>query len=402
MGNKTDSRGRAYLPEDTNFWPLRVLLAVPFGNLAGGVVQQTNGLLEHWRKHDGLSLDVVNTAPLWRGVLQSGLVRRVVGGTMQAWFLHREVNHRLEARHPECLYVASSGSLGMLRDFDFLRTARQLGIPASVTLHTGAIPTWVRQNNILFYLLRMTCSAANGIVVLDAASEECLKKIVSRPKVSRIPNGVDTDWIARITSRACHRKVEPLRVVFVGWVIPAKGTNELVTACAQLSSPNFELRMVGPVVHSYQEELTRVAQMKDGGKWLSFAGSLSHEEAIKEMSSGDVFVLPSHTEGFPVSLLEAMAAGKAAIGTSVGAIPELLAPEGQREFGLCIPARNVEALRSALANLLADGGRRLAMGANAQLRARERYGLGKVALEYVRLWQDLAFKRIGLGKSEAE
>ena len=65
----------------------------------------------------------------------------------------------------------------------------------------------------------------------------------------------------------------------------------------------------------------------------------------------DIFVLPSHSEGVSLALLEAMAAGLPVIATAVGGLPEVVT---DGENGLLIPPKDPEALAAALARLLAD------------------------------------------------
>jgi glycosyltransferase involved in cell wall biosynthesis len=73
----------------------------------------------------------------------------------------------------------------------------------------------------------------------------------------------------------------------------------------------------------------------------------------------DLFVMCSLHEGLGTSLLDAMAAGKATVASDTGGIPEVVA---HGETGLLVPARDDQALASAIAGLLKDAGRRAAMG----------------------------------------
>ncbi len=57
---------------------------------------------------------------------------------------------------------------------------------------------------------------------------------------------------------------------------------------------------------------------------IEFLGTLVGEEKWRQFSSADIFVLPSHTEDMPVSILEAMAVGLPVIATEVGSIPEVI------------------------------------------------------------------------------
>ena len=76
----------------------------------------------------------------------------------------------------------------------------------------------------------------------------------------------------------------------------------------------------------------------------------------------DVMVMPSLTEGSPMSLLEAMAAGRAIVASRVGGIPEIL--EDQRT-ALLVPPKDSEILSQAIIELLANPSKALYLGGNA-------------------------------------
>ena len=84
-------------------------------------------------------------------------------------------------------------------------------------------------------------------------------------------------------------------------------------------------------------------------------------------------MLPSHTEGFPNVVLEAMAVGRPIIATDVGAIAEMLAVGTSEACGCCIPSRDVPALQSAIGRILADPETWEEAGRRARDRARRMY-----------------------------
>jgi glycosyltransferase involved in cell wall biosynthesis len=92
---------------------------------------------------------------------------------------------------------------------------------------------------------------------------------------------------------------------------------------------------------------------------LEFPGFVDLEVKRKLMAAADLFVLPSTLEGCPISLLEAMAAGRPVVASRVGGIPEVVRSSKQ---GILVPAKDPEALARAIQDLATDGLRRDEIG----------------------------------------
>lgn len=104
------------------------------------------------------------------------------------------------------------------------------------------------------------------------------------------------------------------------------------------------------------------------------------------LAAADVFVLSSTSEGMPMTVIEAMAAGLPVVASDVGGMRELVE---HGVTGLLVPARDADALAGALADLLADPARRRAMGAAGHARAEALFDLPRFRAEHVALYERL-------------
>jgi glycosyltransferase involved in cell wall biosynthesis len=104
------------------------------------------------------------------------------------------------------------------------------------------------------------------------------------------------------------------------------------------------------------------------------------------LAAADVFVLPSTFEGNPLSVMEAMAAGKPVIATAVGCIPELVS----QGTGVLVPAGDEAALEQAMFALGSDRALAYATGAAARRAAQERFDDERMARAYEQLFQEMA------------
>jgi glycosyltransferase involved in cell wall biosynthesis len=107
------------------------------------------------------------------------------------------------------------------------------------------------------------------------------------------------------------------------------------------------------------------------------------------LNATDVFVLSSDWEGNPLSVMEAMAAGKPVICTAVGGVPELVGDGG---CGVLVPQRDAEALAKAMRYMLENPGARTSMGRASGRRAIERFDLRAMTKSYEDLYRTLIAK----------
>jgi glycosyltransferase involved in cell wall biosynthesis len=138
-------------------------------------------------------------------------------------------------------------------------------------------------------------------------------------------------------------------IATVAGLYKRKGIGDLMDAFGRIADefPTASLIIMGwgPDRELFEEQRKRIR----GGDRIHFLGFVSNPRAILERAS--IFVLPSHTESFPLALCEARAAGCAVIGTTVGGVPELLE---NGAAGLLVPPHDPAALATVFRRVLRD------------------------------------------------
>ncbi|MDQ6805765.1 MAG: glycosyltransferase family 4 protein [Actinomycetota bacterium] len=157
------------------------------------------------------------------------------------------------------------------------------------------------------------------------------------------------------------------RLVTVARLSPEKGIDDLVRAVAIMRDDGVDvtLEIAGDGDHRAElEALTRDLRLADR---VRFAGFVPHgPRLISMLDHGDVFVLPSRSEGLPHSLVEAMARALPVVATAVGGIPALLGDGG----GVVVPIGDPEALAAALTELTHDPARSTELSSRSLATAR--------------------------------
>ncbi len=202
---------------------------------------------------------------------------------------------------------------------------------------------------------RLTLKWTSGVV---CCSEAVRRSVTARiggisDRCAIIPFGVEThryeSTMALSKRELGLREDQPVIGTVCRLVEPKKGLSVLLQAAAELKrrdgGVNFQLLIVGDgPARSQLEELSR---RLDLDSQIVFAGA--RRDIQKILPLVNVFVLPSLYEGFGIAILEALAAGRPVVATTVGGIPEFV--KGGKT-GLLVEPGNANALADAIATLL--------------------------------------------------
>lgn len=200
-----------------------------------------------------------------------------------------------------------------------------------------------------------------------------------------IPNGVDMQRFQPVTPDAkgeLRRRLglpDGILVVYTGRLAPEKRVLPLAQQWPSLRQayPDATLVLVGE-----GPEMDALRSLQLPGIWL--AGP--QQDTAPFLQAADLFVMPSVSEGFSLSTLEALACGLPAVATKVGAIPDLVA---DGKTGTLVAPGDIAALLAALCELLADRGAWAAMGRAARTDVIENYSLPSTARRLLDLYERL-------------
>ncbi len=261
-------------------------------------------------------------------------------------------------------------------------------IPLAIWFHSDVVRPALQYQ--LFYapLARPAYRAARRFLVSSPALAEHAAALQPfRDRVTVIPFGIDVD--AWRPSEGVQRRAEAIRraagrpiALFAGRHVPYKGVPVLIEAAAPLGV-EVVIAGDGPM----RESWSALARRQPGPARFSFPGEVDDFELRALLVACDMFVLPSVTraETFGYVQLEAMACGKPVISTAL--------PTGVpwvNESGLVVPVSDVEALRAAMASLLADPALATRLGAQGQARARAQFSMSAMGDRLVTVCHELA------------
>jgi len=219
------------------------------------------------------------------------------------------------------------------------------------------------------------------VCVSDDVRAQCVTEGIGPSRLVTVLNGIDV-------SRFGFRGPDPGGpVVAVARLSPEKDIANLVraTAIGAPRAPGLRVEVAGggPCL----EELQQLAADLGVADRIVFLGEVRDIPSL--LARARLFVLPSRSEGIPLTVLEAMACGLPVVATRVGGLPEVVEDE---VTGLLVPAADPTALAGAMIEIWGDPKRGDQMGRAGRQRAEECFGVGRMVAEYEALYASGAWQ----------
>ncbi|MBI3649760.1 MAG: glycosyltransferase [Acidobacteria bacterium] len=241
---------------------------------------------------------------------------------------------------------------------------------------------------------RWSLRKAQRLVTMNQVFAEQLARAgAPRPALRILHNAIDVDGILEVADeKAAHLKTllgikdKESVILAIGRMSGEKGHSDLLKAFAKLqaflSAPKTRLVMVGegPERSKLEQEVAALNLTQE----VIFAGQVNDVKPFYAIA--DVMVLPSHNEGSPNVLLEAMAAKVPVVATKVGGVPEIAT---HNEDALLVEARDHEALAAAMNSLLRDSEMAVRLATQAQQRVIKNHAPAARLQALLKIYQEL-------------
>lgn len=173
------------------------------------------------------------------------------------------------------------------------------------------------------YLSRQLVKNIDTLAAQSPTWHKYYKTIFPNANIQVINPGINTDFFIPTQQKKDN---QPIKLLYTGWIIKKKGIYDLLDALAILSKKNvhYKLSIIGPDFGN-KNSVEKYALKLKINSHIEFIGILDTQLALLEnYQNADIFICPSHFEGFPYALMEATACGLPCVGTRVGGIPDIL------------------------------------------------------------------------------
>lgn len=292
----------------------------------------------------------------------------VVHALEDAWRTYRK------ARDADVVHLQTAllPALPLLRALAICAAARIAGAGVICHVHHAGLNTGRKEAlaavGRLRPLLRLLCPMTDRVLAVSDPGTLVLRELVPGLSLATVHNAVDVDSFL-----VARPERQPPSAVYVGTLTRRKGLFDLAAALDLLVDRDVQLpvEVIGGSneVGEVEAKEVRAAVRTSRGRF-TLAGSLGPAQVRERLAQASLFVLPSHSEGQPIAILEAMAAGLPVVVTSIGANPDVVRDGID---GLVVPPHDPVRLAYALERLAREPLLRQEMGAAARERASTRF-----------------------------
>jgi glycosyltransferase involved in cell wall biosynthesis len=253
-----------------------------------------------------------------------------------------------------------------------------------IHIHGGGFESYYQQASkpeklFITHIFRI----ADKIIVLSHSEIDRIRSFCSPDKATVIYNSVsDSDVKAK---EVADRVYPPYNILFLGLFLQRKGIFDLLEAMKLVLKKTSDVQLI--ICGKGQIELVRNYATKLGIEdFVTIPGWVSGTRKRLLLEQGYMLVLPSYIEAFPMSLLEAMAAGLPVITTAVGCVREIVEDEVE---GFVIQPGDIQMLSKRMERLLKDNSLWKNMSQAASQKVNFKFSQKKALLQFESLYASL-------------
>lgn len=254
----------------------------------------------------------------------------------------------LVCRRPDLVVIHASGGLSFYRKFVYLLFGHLLRVPMILHLHPAYFSEFYAQGSEWTRaMIRSAGRWSARIIFLSALQRDAFLTVFPAEKMVVVSNPVNC-WPYQLLLK--DWQPDPRQVLYLGWIIPAKGVYDLLDAVPAIlrEFPDARFVFAGP---KEVEQLRALVAQRGLDRSVDVPGWVQGFDKLRLLRTSRLLILPSYTEGVPNVILEAMASRLPIVTTPVGGIPSAVT---DGVSCLMVKPGDVEGIAAAICALLRD------------------------------------------------
>ncbi len=268
--------------------------------------------------------------------------------------------YKLLTANPKYVLVFASSGFSFIEKGMMIRIAKLFGKKTILAPRSGLIKNDVQSKKIQRYVTKVL--ASTDILICQGESWKTFYQQYNTNATLQfrvIHNWIDPTEYLNIP-RTYKQEIEPLNILFIGWITQNKGVYEIIEAAKKLDNQAvFHLAGDGDAF----DEVKNIINENGLSSKVILEGWVKGDAKLKLLEAADVFILPSYREGYPNALIEAMSSGLPCITTPVGSIIDVI---DHCENGWLVEVGSDEEIKKAVEFLYENPNKRREIGKMAQ------------------------------------
>ena len=246
-------------------------------------------------------------------------------------------------RNIRVVHIHTASYNSFRRSSIFVLLSKMMGRKVVLHIHGGGFKEYYALET---YFVGRVLSRCDAIAVLSQSWKSFFDGITNPDRVRVVPNIVENPSLMGVEDDG------KFHLLFLGHIQKAKGIFDLVEIINEYKT-DYNGRLILDIGGGMfeVERLRQIIKDNHLEDIVHFHGWVSGDDKIRLLNTADAFILPSYTEGVPISILEAETYGLPILATTVGGIPEIVSDGGN---GFLFTPGDKAAIKTAIDKLLAD------------------------------------------------
>ena len=310
---------------------MKTLLLSPLPPPAGGISTWTKLFLNSEQAQEN-EVDFVNLSVTNKRITNV-YKKNLFDEIKRARKIERETHNNIKANKYEVVHINTSCSkFGMIRDYLCARNVNSKD--TQLVIHCHCDTSDMVKGKLSEFIFKMLCQKADKIFCLNMNSYHHIERLTKKQSII-IPNFIEESVLSSYSRNIISDKIK--NIIYVGHVVKSKGCDDIIEVAKRMPDINFV--MIG----NLSDEIRAISAPYN----VKFLGEIPKDEVFEEMRRADLLLFPTHAEGFPNVVLEAMASGLPIVTTNAGAIPDMIEDKG----GIIVQIGNVDEMVAAINSL---------------------------------------------------
>jgi glycosyltransferase involved in cell wall biosynthesis len=274
----------------------------------------------------------------------------------------------LTFKHIDIVHIHGSDIVSSIRKYIFFRLVKIFRCKVIYHFHGASFLDQYPQAPTAWKIrIRQLFEDSDLVICLSESWRSAIMQVAPKSKVQVIYNSVPLPMLEMLT----RKERDIINITFLGLIGERKGIFDLIEVVSRLVKDGHRVHLSiggnGDVERLHEEIDTK--GLKSHAKYVGWIVGDAKDDLLRNT---DIFVLPSHGEGMPMTILEAMSYGIPVISTSVGGIPELIT---DGSTGYIVKPGDLDDLYSKLLSLVTANSRRVSYGQAGRKVIEERHNL---------------------------